>query len=359
MRKPIALGIIFAVCMSLSSMGVAGASTGPLSTDTVEKAKTRQDSGAGHAVVRPVATGRGSAAMHPARSHPTRRLDQAPQRGPSVGGTTKSTAHIPQGAAPQASATAASLDTSAGTLESGLPGANAPVLGGTFLGTTECCSIPPDPTMAAGPFQVVVATNDGYAAFDKNGTAVPNTVAQPCAGSCSLGTFFTNAVAGAGIFDPWLVYDQYIDRYWLLAVSEADSPQNSDFLLALSNSSDVTDGWSLFRIDARTNANDVQSQWCDYEKLGVDAQAIYLTCNMFSFPQGTGDFQYAKIRAMTKSQFLNGTCCFWWDWWNLREGFAGVYKSFSIQPAHMYGASAGDGEFLVNAFNTCVFCPAY
>jgi len=230
------------------------------------------------------------------------------------------------------------------------------VLGGSFLGMNECCKIPPDPTMAAGPYQVVIATNDRIVAFDKNGTQVPNTVAQPCAGNCRLGTFFTNAVGGTNIFDPWLVYDQYIDRYWFLTVSKATSPQNSDFLLALSNSNDVADGWTLFRIDARTNGNDVQSQWCDYEKLGIDAQAIYLTCNMFDF-SSPPNFQYAKIRAMTKSQFVNNTCCHWWDWWNLREGFAGVYASFSVQPAHMYGASAGNGEYLVNAFNTCVFCP--
>jgi hypothetical protein len=330
-----------------SAMASAGAPPQPRATELAKKAP--KDSAAGHAVVHGVKAGKGHAKDHPRRNIGPRRLKPSKS-------TTEGTGS-PKTIVRSVGTTSSPRTGSPSTAPAGAPTPSAPILGGSFAGAVECCSIPPDPTMAAGPSQVVIATNDGIAAFNKNGTAVPNTVAQPCAGSCSLGTFFSNAVTGTNIFDPWLVFDRYINRYWMLAVSEADSPKNSDFLLGLSNTADVTDGWTLFRIDARTNGNDVQSQWCDYEKLGIDAQAIYLTCNMFDFPQSTGGFDYAKIRAMTKSQFINNTCCNWWDWWNLREGFLGVYASFSVQPAHMYGASNGDGEFLVNAFSTCVFCP--
>ena len=314
-----------------------------------EAKKTKPNSAAGHAVVRAVAPGKGKEKDHPRYDKPPQRLGRSGSAR-NLDASPKATVQLEE------KVHGSSLNGPTGVGSLSAPEPDAPVLGGSFLGVSECCSIPPDPIMAAGPHQVVIATNDRIMAFNKNGTQVPNTVAQPCVGNCQLGTFFTNAVAGTNIFDPWLVYDQYIDRFWFLTVSRATSPQNSDFLLALSNSNDVADGWTLFRIDARTNGNDVQSQWCDYEKLGLDAQAIYLTCNMFDF-SSPPNFQYSKIRAMTKGQFLNNTCCAWWDWWNLREGFAGVYASFSIQPAHMYGASAADGEYLVNAFSTCVFCP--
>lgn len=350
MARFVTLSLMLTLGIALLLPGFALASVDQGTTQATSLAKgARPNSAAGHAVVRGAAPGRGNEQDHPRNDTAPQRLGQATS-GPSVGGSPKATVHFPE------NARTSSSDELAGASVLSAPESDAPVFGGGFLGMNECCQIPPDPTMAAGPYQVVIATNDSIVAFDKNGTPVPNTVAQPCAGNCRLGTFFTNAVAGTNIFDPWLVYDQYINRYWFLTVSKATSPQNSDFLLALSNSNDVADGWTLFRIDARTNGNDVQSQWCDYQKLGVDAQAIYLTCNMFDFST-PANFQYAKIRAMTKSQFVNNTCCFWWDWWNLREGFAGVYASFSIQPAHMYGASAGNGEYLINAFSTCVFCP--
>ena len=361
MRRLVTIGLVVVVSVSLALTNIAYASSSTHSADLTQQKPARANSAGGHSAAQGISHGKGI--DRPAVKRSPRRLDTpSPSHGALTSTTGKAKVRVGGSVATssiaaatpelQANAPAANAPAANGPTAN-VPAANAPLLGGTFNGSTECCSIPPDPTMAVGPYQVVIATNDGYAAFDKNGTAVPNTT--PCLGSCSLGSFFTNAVAG--LFDPWLVYDQYINRYWFLTVSENDSPQNSDFLIALSNSDDVTAGWTLFRIDARTNGNDVQSQWCDYEKLGIDAQAIYLTCNMFDFPQGTGGFEYAKIRAMTKSQFVNNTCCTWWDWWNLREGFAGIYKSFSIQPAHMFGASNGDGEFLINAFNTCVFCP--
>lgn len=353
MRLRLVLSLVAVLTIGLLPSAAAAAPDIAASTRTTARPQARPDSATGRANVAGVAHGRGkqqSAAAQ--RARPPRRLDQPPVsgRGSSAG---KADAKV-RGASGQVPTHSA--EPILGAAETSGPSANTPVLGGSFTGMNEVGSIPPDPIMAAGPFQVVIATNDGYRAFDKNGTAVPNTVAQPCAGSCSLSQFFTNAVDGP--FDPWLVYDEYIDRFWFLAVSLNDSPQRSDLLLALSNTSDVTDGWTLFRIDARTNGNAVQSQWCDYEKLGLDAQAVYLTCNMFSFPSATGSFQYAKIRVMTKDQFINNTCCLWADYWNLREGFLGVYASFTIQPAVMHGASAGDGEYLVNAFATCVFCPA-
>lgn len=349
MRRLIAFALVVLVSISLALTNIADASSTNQSPGLSQQKPTRANSAAGHAFVRGAAPGRGNDKDHPRNDTPPQRLNPAASVR-NGGASPKATLRL------QETVQTSSLDALASASAPTAPQADAPVNGGSFLGMNECCRIPPDPTMAAGPFQVVVATNDSIVAFDKNGTQVPNTVAQPCAGNCRLGTFFSNAVAGTNIFDPWLVYDQYINRYWLLTVSKATSPQNSDFLLALSNSNDVADGWTLFRIDARTNGNAVQSQWCDYEKLGVDAQAIYLTCNMFDFST-PANFQYAKIRAMTKSQFINNTCCLWWDWWNLREGLLGVYASFSVQPAHMYGASAGNGEYLVNAFNTCVFCP--
>jgi hypothetical protein len=50
---------------------------------------------------------------------------------------------------------------------------------------------------------------------------------------------------------------------------------------------------------------------------------------------------------MTKSQFVDGTCCGWTDFFDIDDGSGS--KAFSIQPAVMIGATNADGEFLIAA----------
>jgi hypothetical protein len=150
------------------------------------------------------------------------------------------------------------------------------------------------------------------------------------------------------VFDPWLAYDPHINRFWIIAVSGRTSTFNN-VVLGVSRSSDVTQGWNLYELDTTLNGGTDTSNWCDYPKLGFDAQAIYITCNMFN---DSDDFQYSKIRVMTKSQLTsNASTIRWWDFWDRTEGCFLFFcsRSFTIQPAQMLGASASDGEFLVDA----------
>ncbi len=349
MRRAVAFCVGLTIMLSQTLSGSALSATPEPPTSPTAQPTSGPNSGAGHQLVRGVPHGRGPKAADPAvRSH-IRGLD-TPQPPAPAGYANKKSA----GRFLKTTTTSTADPTLDVTATAELP--SAPILGDSFDGMLGVGAA--DPTMAVGLHQVVIATNQGYAAFGKNGTPVPNT--QSCAGSCSLAQFFTNALTGANIFDPWLLYDQYIGRYWFIAVSQSESPRNSDLLIGMSNSDDIVDGRTLFAVDARKNADDVQAQWCDYPKLGIDAQAIYLTCNMFSFPLSESSFQYAKIRVMTKQQFLDDTCCYWWDWWDLGEIGPGFFfdHSYTIQPAHMYRATADNGMYLVNAMNQCgAICP--
>lgn len=349
MRHAVALSVGLTIVLSQVLSGSALSTTREPPTSSTAQPTSSPNSGAGHQLVRGVRQGRGPKAAGPAIRAHVSGLD-TPQAPTPPGYANNKIA----GRFLKTTSTSAADRTLDVTETAEVP--SAPILGDSFGGMFGTGAA--DPTMAVGPHQVVIATNLGYAAFGKDGTPVPNT--QLCAGSCSLPEFFTNALVGANIFDPWLLYDQYIGRYWFIAVSQSESPRNSDLLIGMSNSNDIVNGWSLFAVDARKNANDVQAQWCDYPKLGIDAQAIYLTCNMFSFPLSEASFQYAKIRVMTKQQFVDDTCCYWWDWWNLVEIGPGFFSdhSYTIQPAHMYGATAENGMYLVNAMNQCgAICP--
>jgi len=231
--------------------------------------------------------------------------------------------------------------------------ANAISFGGSFAGFADTGSFPPDPTMAAGPHNVVIMVNRNINIISKNGTPVPNK-------SQTLASFFASlgSVATDPMFDPKAIYDRYLNRFWVLAVSRngAVNPVRSQMAIGLSNTDDAADGFSLFVLDMTQDGGNASSNWCDYPQIGLDAQAIYLTCNMFDF-SNPANFQYAKVRIMTKSQFVNNACCLWWDFWNLREDALGITASFTLQPAHMKNAAVGDGAFLINSHTFCVFCP--
>jgi hypothetical protein len=240
------------------------------------------------------------------------------------------------------------------------PSVLAPTVGGTFTAFNEFADtslIPPDSAIAVGPFQVVVIVNSVVKVFSKNGTQLSST---------SLNTFFSPA-AGSGdfIFDPRAFFDPDLGRFWVFATSENDSSGPGDtnrsfHLLALSDSDDVggnvASQWSRFGIDATLEGNTPNNRWCDYPMLGVDADDVFLSCNMFDFPSTNGGFEYAKVRVMGKSQFVNNTCCSWTDVFDMREGFLNTAHSFTVHPAHEYGASSGEGEWLVDAHTFCILC---
>jgi len=212
----------------------------------------------------------------------------------------------------------------------------------TFPGLSEDLPAPPDTIMAAGPSNIVLAVNTEVAVYTKAGTQVS---LQPLADLFSA----EGQPAQDFIFDPYVVYDPYIQRFWLVAASSHDNPNRSTLLLAVSNGSDATSGWSTHSIDATLNGSDHTGNWCDRETIGFDTQAIYITCNMFAFPTTGTDFKDSKIKLMTKGQFLSGPCCKWWDFFNLSEGTLGLDTPSDIRPAQMLGATDGDGEYLVDA----------
>jgi hypothetical protein len=212
----------------------------------------------------------------------------------------------------------------------------APLAGTSFtdMNFTESGQFPPDVTVAAGPNNLLTASNGRVKVLTKAGTLQS---------SSTLNTFLGTTSS----FDPWAVYDPYIQRFWLFAVNQID-PSTSTYFIAISNSSDANGGFLIFSLDARTFGSTNMNDWCDYPKLGIDSQAIYLTCNMFSLPNnGTSTFQTNKVRVMTKSQFVNNACCSWWDFWNITDGARS--NAFTIQPAVMIGAINANGEFLVAA----------
>jgi len=115
-------------------------------------------------------------------------------------------------------------------------------LGPSFPGVGYTGFIPPDGGVAAGPFNVVGVVNSTIQVFDKNGNLLS---------SQTLANFFSGLPGAAdGPFDPSVVYDYDLGRFWVVTTSAHDAsgsdPTNrSTLLVAVSNSSDVTAGRSM------------------------------------------------------------------------------------------------------------------
>jgi hypothetical protein len=216
---------------------------------------------------------------------------------------------------------------------------STPIKGKDFAGFGDTGWFPPDGGIAAGPYHVVEVVNSSINVYDKNGNLLS---------SQSLNNFFANlGTPGSDfLYDPSIYYDQLTSRFWLLATSQNTSPQRSNYLLAVSITSDVTDGFYIYAFDATVDGGSATNNWCDYPHLGMDADAIYMSCNMFQFG---GGFQYAKVRVMVTSEFTGGACCSWWDFYNLKEGFLNTSTSFTVRPALERWVGYGFGDFWVDA----------
>ncbi len=227
--------------------------------------------------------------------------------------------------------------------------ANAPVLGGAFTGITG--GNPPDTNLAVGPHNIVVVANSGVRILSKAGLPL-GPAATP-----ALVQFFAS-VGPTVTQSPRAVFDPYISRFWVIAADAENNPplsapHVSRIFVALSATDDAAGGWTFFSLNMRLDGNTLVDRWCDHPMFGLNPSAVFFSCNMFDFPippSGSAPqaFRGAKVRTMTKSQFINGTCCLWWDTWNFHEGPFGTEPSFAVQPAIMFGA-IGSEEFLVNA----------
>jgi hypothetical protein len=125
--------------------------------------------------------------------------------------------------------------------ETNEPQPDTPTLGTSFLGVADTGSIPPDSQIAAGPNNIVASANGAVNVLDKRGNSLS---------SQSLVNFFSPLGAEhSDVFDPWVVYDPYINRFWMMAVSGRTTAL-SNIVIGLSNTQDATLGWTLWELDA-------------------------------------------------------------------------------------------------------------
>jgi hypothetical protein len=141
----------------------------------------------------------------------------------------------------------------------------APVVtvGANFAGANIGISgfYPPDSDGAVGPSQFVELVNGVYRVYDKSGTVLQQ---------LPLDQFWSSAGATPQGFagDPRVLYDPESQRWFAAALDFNFGPPDnpSAYLLAVSNTSDPTQGWHAFDF----------GQTFDFTELGINKDGIYL-----------------------------------------------------------------------------------
>lgn len=202
---------------------------------------------------------------------------------------------------------------------------SAPVLQTNFSGIPDIgLLIPPDPHMAAGPNHLMGTVNHQFAIFEKSGARLKLINADE---------WFAAVLPGTFTCDPQIVYDHHARRWIMIWIECASAP--ASLLLSISDDDNPLGAWCNWRLPGDVNDTTATTLANDYPKLGVDADAIYVTSNMFDGP----NFTHTQLRIIPKAPLLNNSCgpVSWTDFWDLRNPSAPSVPIFTSVPAVTFG----------------------
>src|SRR5262249_16465618 len=126
----------------------------------------------------------------------------------------------------------------------------------------------------------------------------------------SFANFFApvNPGPNSDLFDPQVFYDEGSGRF-ILGVDGMDTTlKTSYYLLAVSNDSDATHGFTEMHNFSIKETIGRKAYWGDFPRVGYNADAVVVTFNMFSFARGSfGGVQMVSIAKSTLLDANNNT----------------------------------------------------
>jgi hypothetical protein len=146
---------------------------------------------------------------------------------------------------------------------------------------------PPDTMGSVGPNHIVELVNSAYAIYNKTTGALISRISDE--------QFWINsgvAIANSDTFDPRIIYDPQSGRWFATAIDRQLGTNANTIYLAVSKTSDPTAGFDAFLIPVMGAA----SQFNDFDTLGLDADAIYITTQNF-LTAGTNTSLYVIPKA--------------------------------------------------------------
>jgi hypothetical protein len=109
------------------------------------------------------------------------------------------------------------------------------------------------------------------------------------------------------MFNPRAFYDANDQRFWAAILNNV-SPNGSckstlsKVWIAVSQTNNPNGLWTVYSFDVRQGT----AYFGDFTQFGYDQQAVYLSCDMWTQPGGSGTFEYENTFAMTKAAMEAG-----------------------------------------------------
>ncbi len=214
-----------------------------------------------------------------------------------------------------------------------------PGLNGGFL------FIPPDPHCAVGPNHLLTIVNCSIQWYAKTGGPPQNQ--QPLGKQTAAVTnaFFNSLNPINALFDPKVLWDQYANRFIVIALEQQSSPtQVSRVLLAVSDDADPNGTWYFHAFNAIITVG-ATTYWFDYPGFAVDQTAIYMTGNYFPFAGGAGIA--SRLWIMEKAGFYAGGAAVMNPGSPFNAAAASGFPNSTMMPAQMVGTPPpGVGTYL-------------
>jgi hypothetical protein len=185
-----------------------------------------------------------------------------------------------------------------------------------------------DGCLAVGREHLLIAENFAVAIYAKASGAL---VSPPT----SLAGWFPNRPPRANfVFDPRALYDQYADRWVVLALAltqqlSAGPVEGSWLLLSASEGADPAGGWRSTVVDTFDDRV-TPPNWADYPSLGVDERAVYVTYNVRG--------GVARLLIFAKADLYHAGSPTFFDFPRLENPTGGAADS--VQPCHHFGPTA-------------------
>lgn len=213
-------------------------------------------------------------------------------------------------------------------------GRDSVILYENFYGIPQTNSIPPDPYIAVGPDHIVETVNTSWRITDKQGNVIK---------TIDAGSWFSYPGKSFDPFDPKVIYDHFSNRWVQVWLHANDNDQESYFLFSVSDDADPTGVWYNWALPSDENGNTFAGNWADYQGVGFDDKAIYLTSNQFTFAiGGSGNtYDYSKLRIVKKEDLYQNAAgeVNWFDFWQMND--------FGIRPVR--SMDVNDKSYLVRS----------
>ena len=224
---------------------------------------------------------------------------------------------------------------------------------------TDTGAFPPDSMGTVGPTQFITFVNGRIRSFTKAGVADGVINADPDVFFASVRTPVGGTVVLDFTSDPQVRYDRFTARWYMSIIdvpctnATCTTTAPNRWLLAVSDAASAgtisgSTVWTFFQVQADPGTN-----FCDYPSLGVDVNALYFGCNMFS---SAGSFVGTNGYVVQKASILGAGPMVVTMFANLAAG-AGAGPE-SPRGVDNYDAGATEGYFVGPdnaAFSTITF----